>query len=242
MEEDRNLADAAPSTVASNYPNSGLESEMKKLKVSLETKDLEIQNLKRTIEHFQQRQGKGNGSPANQTAVVINIPRFISNKERFIEGIERFIVGIEPKTTIYGSYDQWYDDVLEKMRYQYSHPKYHLLKSQKLQVNDEIIFECYTSRVFSTYRGREIHFKLKMESLKEGYTHRNTKLVCILHPKNPQACLELEQDRIIIDPEKTQICGYNWLSNQTNDIEQYCKVETTDCGSRNCMILCAIKY
>ena len=241
---DRNLAGAAPSTVASNYPNSGLESEMK---AELKRQGLEIENLKRMFANFH-HQGHGKESAANQAVTVTSIPRFISNGDRYIEGIERFIEGIEPKTNLYDSYAQWYDDVFERMGYQYSHQKYYLAKGSRCQDDNKVIsFESYTGRIGV----KRSDFMLETESLKEGYTHRNTKLVCVLHPKNPQACLELDQSKMgekSMLTEEKEFAGfsYSWCSKygvRANDIEQYCRIKTGCYGiSVKCMILCAIKY
>ena len=172
----------------------------------------------------------------------MNISRFISEGDRYIEGIERYLEGIKPKTKIYDSYAQWYDDASKRKRTQqlYIHPKYYLLESPiSLDATADhfsVIFQCYTGDPKENL-SRKIYIKLQRESLNEVFTHRNTKLVCILHPKNPQACLELKQDEELFD-EKDQICGYSWCSNQTDDIEQYCKVDPTG----RYMILCVIKY
>ena len=233
--EDRNLADAAPSTVTSNYPNSGLESEMK---AELKRQGLEIENLKRMFANFH-HQGNGKESAANQAVTVTSIPRFISDEDRFIEGIKRYLEGIEPKTNIYASYAQWYDDLFKKINVEvfdhYSDKYYIAIRTRRYADIKKIKFRCSTEE--KDPQSGVVNFEIQTKSLEEGFTHRNTKLVCILHPENPEECVELKQTEEEFNG-RGLTCGYKWGSNQTYKIERCCKAHS---GYRS-VILCAIKY
>ena len=120
-------------------------------------------------------------------------------EEQLFEGVSRFIEGIEPKTKIYDSYVQWYEYMLEKMRsgaiYK-SHDKNH---KYLFISNKDFNFKSHSVSFVSKHRNNDANATFIANTFEEGFTHKNTKLVCVLHPKQPLQFVELDQKEIVKD-------------------------------------------
>ena len=210
--------------------------ELENVKSKLNGKMGEFENMKKELESYQIANNKNPDTHQSSLQLCNEASaKYISNRERFTEGIERFIEGVEPKTNLYESYSQWYDDIFERIEKQHIHPKYILLKSS-LQYTSSFSSSIYHQ--LNPYQDGRGNISIETNSLEEGFTERNTKLVCILHPTNPQKCFEFEYGREIITNKshgegERYLAGYLWYS-QLSDPKKYAK-------DNEHFILCAIK-
>ena len=158
---------------------------------------------------------------------TISVIRFLK-RDRIIEGIFRFIEGVESKTNIYDSYSQWYDDVLERMEHQtiYNYQKYLLISCKDTGYlsywDTEVVFTSLTEdyRYMYCKDTKRWHYSY---TFNQGWTHKNTNLVCLLHPTDPERFLEL--DRWDFPGEKNgRVIGHSWQTKSHKKILERCKV------------------
>ena len=196
----------------------------------------EVENLK--VENTNTKVGNQISKQQQHQAVG-----YISMEERLIEGVSRFIEGIEPKTKIYDSYVQWYNDVLKRMDHN------GILKIQKYLFVCRKQFQIHYFSNVSFYSyiipGNVVNDNsFKIKALEEGWTHENTRLACILHPKNPHQLLELYKKDINKD-EKGKVWNHSWERKGTETFFKIFRekdISKTGLLADKCdIILCCIK-
>ena len=158
-------------------------------------------------------------------------------EKQLFEGVSRFIEGIEPKTKIYDSYVQWYDDVLEKMRSGIVYKSHEKNQKYLFISNKYFNFKSHSVSFVSKHRNKHVNASFFANTFEEGFTHKNTKLVCVLHPKQPLQFVELDQKEIVKD-KAGKLIGHFWEVDFNNIKKGGCYVNQKKTCS---MILLCIK-
>ena len=199
-----------------------------KMRDSGELKE-EVEKLKEEVEGLKL---KSENQLSNQQPIKAksNLPKLVTKMDRLIEGVSRFIEGIEPKTKEYDSYVQWYDDMLERMENGcvYDCQKYLLFCGKDIRSVYNLTYHSYAGDSIRLFQPQ--HFFSK--TLKQGWTHENTKLVCILHPENPQQFIEL-------DPGYIEKDTHSWSLGHCQNIEACSKNSGSE--KKYSLIFCCIK-
>ena len=90
-----------------------LKIENQKLKEISEELKKKIEELEENSEMSNEKL-KGKSQPSNQSN-PFQKNKLVTKIERMTEGVSRYIEDVEPKTKIYDSYVQWYDDITKRM-------------------------------------------------------------------------------------------------------------------------------
>ena len=221
-----------------------MKSKKKNFQYQIENLKSQVGELKNEVEKLkaENKQLKvENQMSKNQQESKAKVPAgYVTMEERLTEGISRYIEGIEPKTKIYDSYVKWYDDVLERMEEQdnFKFQKYLFICRKKYilpfpKYCEFISFDSQTEE----YSGNSF----KVKSLNEGWTHENTRLVCILHPKNPHQLLELYKEETEKD-QRGHVTCYTWKALSKKFTESREDIEKSAFSTSGSMILCCIKH
>ena len=213
-----------------------LKIENQKLKEISEELKKKIEELEENSEMSNEKL-KGKSQPSNQSN-PFQKNKLVTKIERMTEGVSRYIEDIEPKTKVYDSYVQWYDDITKRMDNEivYRSAKYLFLRRLgDLEYNLVIGFiskspNYAASADFNAY------------TFKEGWTHKNTRLVCILHPEHPDQFIELDFDGGLRDQDENEY-GHLWKV----DLKKF--LESRHDGGKRfdnrqvySIILCCIKH
>ena len=208
------------------HENGNLKDENEELKEKVEKLNVENKNLTVGVELSKQQVSKAK-VPAGYATI----------EERLTEGVSRYIEGIEPKTKTYDSYVQWYDDILERMDdgAVYKNKKYLFFCKREYGFHSSVYFDSQTEKTFIDSNC------FKVKSLNEGWTHENTRLVCILHPKNPHQLLELYKEETEKD-QRGHVTCYTWKALSKKFTESREDIEKSAFSTSGSMILCCIKH
>ena len=199
----------------------------------------ELEESKKGIERLQV-ENKGLQTVAKDNQKPENLQALVTKEDRFIEGISRFIEGVEPKTKEYVSYDEWYNDISERMDLDvvYKYEKLILIRKSG----------CLKVAGYYSYKYLPLldpYGYFKSETLTKGWTKGNIRLVCILHPTNPRDFVELDYSRKEKD-ENGELNYLLWKTNRASKLKECAKAKETEYKGENNIItystiLCCIK-
>ena len=215
--------------------NDNLKKNAEKLKKKVEKLEENVESLE-----TENRKGKEKCQLSNLNPIQEN--KLVTKEDRLIEGVSRFIEGIEPKTKTYDSYVQWYDDISNRVEHGgvYKYSKYLFSCNKQFSLSNAwvslISHSDQTSKI--TFIGTFI-----VNNLQEEWTHENTRLVFILHPKHPHKFVELDQKGIQRD-EVGNVLSHTWITHRDNITTSWNNDEfKIDQTKNTCwMILCCIKH
>ena len=223
-----------------SFKSKQAEQEVEKLKLENLILKLENQNQRLLYKNeLKVEKLKSEHQLSNQQPIEAksNFPKLVTKMDRLIEGVSRFIVGIEPKMEEYDSYAQWYDDMLYRMEdgCVYHCQKYLFFCEKNLRsVHNLSYHSCAKGHRVGSKKRQNIYIK----TLEQGWTQENTKLVCILHPENPQQFAELEEGYIGKDKDGKEMM-HAWYLGDGENLDACCK--NSEGGKPYSVIFCCIK-